>query len=141
MTDPVGTPNSFADNIFPGGGSKDTNGVSKWQWKTQMPQDKDDIAHAFGASIIDGGTGHSLLFAGLDRYAANGNTTVGFWFFQQSISLNANGTFSGIHTDGDLLLVIDFRIGGRESVSGGPAFTVIRTMAVVLPAELLAVTV
>src|SRR5262249_47147686 len=114
--DPVATPNSFADAIFTGGGSKDVNGLSKWQWKMQMPQDKDDVADAFGASLTDAGTGHQLLVAGLDRYAANGASTVGFWFFQKPVSVNANGTFSGIPSDGDLLLVVNFTVGGSPPV-------------------------
>src|SRR5262249_45728975 len=114
--DPVGTPNSFADNIFTGGGSKDISGISQWAWKSQMPQDKDDIADAFGASIADAASGHTLLFGGLDRYAANGASTVGFWFFQQTISQNSNGTFSRCHTDGDVLLVLDFTVGGSSPV-------------------------
>src|SRR5262249_36872038 len=104
-TDPVQTPNSFQDNIFTGGGPKDVNGIAQWQWKYQQPQDKDDLENGFGATVADPGTGHTLLFTGADRYAANGNTTVGFWFFQNTISANADGTFSGTHTDGDLLLV------------------------------------
>jgi Ca2+-binding RTX toxin-like protein len=43
--DPVQTPNSFNDNIFTGGGSKDVLGITQWQWKYQMPQDKDDLEH------------------------------------------------------------------------------------------------
>ena len=114
--DPVGTPNSFADNIFTGGSSKDISGVGQWQWKNQMPQDKDDIEHAFGASVINSTSGHTLVFTGMDRYASNGNSTAGFWFFQSPVSVNANGTFSGLHTDGDLLLVVDFTVGGSNPV-------------------------
>src|SRR5262249_42992854 len=99
--DAVGTPNSFADNIFTIGGSKDTSGISQWNWKVQMPQDKDDIADAFAASYADAVTGHQFVFAGLDRYSANGNATVGFWFFQQPVAAVAGGTFGGVHTDGD----------------------------------------
>ena len=116
VRDPVGTPNTFSDNIFTGGGSKDTNDVGQWRWKTQQPQDKDDIADAFGASYADAATGHQLAFAGLDRYAANGNATVGFWFFQTPVAAVAGGTFSGGHTDGDLLLVLDFTVGGSTPV-------------------------
>jgi hypothetical protein len=118
VRDPVGTPNSFSDNIFTGGQSKDTSGVSQWKWKMQMPQDKDDIEDSFGATLINASNGHNVLVAGLDRYAANGNATVGFWFFQSPISINPNGTFNGIHTDGDLLLVVDFSVGGSTPVPG-----------------------
>jgi hypothetical protein len=116
VTDPVGTPNSFSDNIFTGGGSKDVNGITQWQWKLQMPQDKDDIENAFGASVTSTSTGHTLLFGGLDRYAANGNSTVGFWFLQNPVSANANGTFSGVHKDGDILLVLNFPTVGSNPV-------------------------
>src|SRR5262249_21155529 len=102
--------------IFTGGGSKDTLGITNWQWKVQQPQDKDDIADAFAAAYADGNTGHTLLVGAMDRYAANGNTTVGFWFFQQPVAKQANGTFSGIHTDGDVLLVLDFAVGGSNPV-------------------------
>jgi hypothetical protein len=68
--------------------------------------------------MADATNGHRFLTAGLDRYAANGNATVGFWFFQSPVSVNANGTFSGVHTDGDLLLVVDFTVGGSNPVPG-----------------------
>src|SRR5205085_8415273 len=57
-----------------------------------------------------------LLFGALDRYAAPGASTVGFWFFQQPVSQRSNGTFSGAHTDGDVLLVLDFTVGGSSPV-------------------------
>ena len=114
--DPVGTPNSFSDNIFTGGGSKDTLGISQWQWKMQQPQDKNDIAHAFGASYADAATGHQFAFGGLDRYAANGAATVGFWFLQSAVAAAPGGTFRGGHTNGDLLLVVDFTVGGSTPV-------------------------
>ena len=116
MNDPVTTPNTFSDNIFTGGGTKDTNGISQWQWKVQQPQDKDDIADAFAAVYADPNSGHTLLLGAMDRYAANGNSTVGFWFFQQPVATRADGTFSGFHTDGDILLVLDFTVGGSSPV-------------------------
>ncbi|HVK10984.1 MAG TPA: hypothetical protein VM597_19605, partial [Gemmataceae bacterium] len=108
--DPVNSPST--DDIFTGGGSKDTRGIGDWKWKTFSPQDKDDIADSFGVSYAEAATGRTLMFAGLDRFAANGDATIGFWFFQNAVGKNANGTFSGTHTDGDLLLVVDFRLGG-----------------------------
>jgi hypothetical protein len=110
--DPVNS--SATDNIFTIGQTKDTNGIGSWNWTFFKPQNKDDIADAFGATLTDAGTGHTLLSTGLDRYASNGDSTVGFWFFQQPVSANANGTFSGRHTDGDLLLVVDFSVGGSS---------------------------
>src|SRR5262249_15570795 len=36
--------------------------------------------------------------------------------FQQTVGVNSDGTFSGRHTDGDLLLVVDFTVGGSTPV-------------------------
>ncbi|HEX8310836.1 MAG TPA: hypothetical protein VF614_05930, partial [Chthoniobacteraceae bacterium] len=114
--DPV---NQFGDDIFTGGKSKDVDGVTSWSWKQHTPQDKDDIAHAFGSSVADSSSGHQLLFAGLDRFAANGDATVGFWFFQKAVSKSSNGSFGGMHTDGDILLTVNFTQGGQiNSVTG-----------------------
>ncbi|MCA9071879.1 MAG: hypothetical protein KDA84_23285, partial [Planctomycetaceae bacterium] len=114
VEDPVNS--NSTDDIFTGGQSKDTAGVHDWRWETFSPQDKDDIAHVFGASYADAETDHQLLFTGLDRYAANGNATVGFWFFQQPVGTANDGTFTGEHTDGDLLFVVDFTVGGSTPV-------------------------
>src|SRR5262249_11385027 len=45
---------------------------------------------------------------------ASGDATAGFWFFQSAISIKSDGTFSGTHSDGDLLLVVDFSVGGSS---------------------------
>src|SRR5205807_392054 len=48
VTDAV---NAQTDDIFTGGGSKDTLGIQQGQWlfKNGKPQGKDDITHAFAA--------------------------------------------------------------------------------------------
>lgn len=111
--------NSGADNAFLGTSSKDTDDVSVWTWKTQKPQAKDDIAHAFAAAYSvpqASGPDHTVLYLGMTRYDDSGSSTAGFWLFQDSsVSLNSNGTFSGHHTVGDLLIVSDFTIGGAVS--------------------------
>src|SRR5262249_24075429 len=51
----------------------------------------------------------------------SGDATAGFWFFKNQIGLNPNVTtngghpFVGVHSDGDILLVSDFTIGGSVS--------------------------
>ena len=67
-----------------------------------MPQDKDDIENVLGAPS----TAPPATRCSSPAWTATPPTaasTAGFWFFQQPISMTANGTFSGIHTDGDLL--------------------------------------
>ncbi len=112
VNDPI---NTTGDDIFTGGGSKDPNPISQWQFKNGKPQGKDDIENAFAALYKDPSTSDQILYAGLTRFDNSGDATAGFWFFVNPISENANGTFSGTHSDGDILLVSDFTIGGSES--------------------------
>jgi hypothetical protein len=121
------------DTILTGGSTKDINDIPSWLWNqtaTTSVQGKDDIEHAFAAQydIATGGTGQpvdcgsitaatadcKLLYFGADRFANDGNTTMGFWFFQHAVGAVAGGTFSGQHTarsalgHGDILVVADF---------------------------------
>jgi hypothetical protein len=80
---------------------------------TDQAPDKDEISNAYAAAYL---SGNDLLFYfGADRFANNGDSQIGFWFFQNSITLNPNGTFSGVHAVGDLLVLSDFTRGGRIS--------------------------
>src|SRR4051794_40893562 len=83
VTDKV---NSNTDDIFTGGGSKDTLGIQKgpWLFTASNPQAKDDITHAYAALYTDS-NGHSILYAGLDRYDNSGDATAGFWFFRNNV--------------------------------------------------------
>jgi uncharacterized repeat protein (TIGR01451 family) len=120
VTDAV---NTTSDDIFTGGGSKDTNGIQKgpWLFTDAKPQGKDDITHAFAALYTDPTTKDSILYAGLDRFDNSGDSTAGFWFFVNPVGKgpiakgNGTGPFSGTHTTGDILLVSDFTQGGSVS--------------------------
>jgi uncharacterized repeat protein (TIGR01451 family) len=120
VTDKV---SSNTDDIFQGGGSKDTEGIQagRWLFTAGKPQGKDDITHAYAAAYTDPGNGHLLLYAGLDRFDNSGDSTAGFWFFANNIAENPNVTtngghpFTGTHQDGDILLVSDFTVGGSVS--------------------------
>jgi uncharacterized repeat protein (TIGR01451 family) len=120
VTDPV---NTITDDIFTGGGSKDTVGIQQgdWLFTGSKPQGKDDITHAYAAAYTDAANGHLILYAGLDRFDNSGDATAGFWFFHDPIGENVGVTqngghpFTGKHNDGDLLLVSDFTVGGSVS--------------------------
>ena len=94
-----------ADRRFTGG-SKDTLDVSQWAWDSQSGPDKDDILHAYAGLYENGGD--EITVFGLDRFANNGDANVGFWFFQNAIGVNADGTFSGVHKNGDVFIVSEF---------------------------------
>src|SRR5262245_3961014 len=120
VTDAV---NSNTDDIFTGGGSKDTQGIQsgKWLFTESKPQGKNDITHAYAGAYTDPSNGHLILYAGMDRFDNSGDATAGFWFFRNNIGLDPNVTqngghpFTGQHADGDILLVSDFTVGGSTS--------------------------
>ncbi len=142
-TSPAEAINSNSDSIFTGGGSKDISGISSWAWKNGKPQGKDDIEHAFAAAytlpgILNGSPGtcgganepgcDTAVYFGMTRFDNSGDSTAGFWFFQDGTIGLAGGTFnankdpicgvgsgcsfSGHHTNNDLLIVSDFSTGG-----------------------------
>jgi hypothetical protein len=104
-------------------------------------QDKDDIEHAYAAQYVKdkSGTGEQcgtfgptancvLLYFGADRFSNSGDSVMGFWFYKNKVETvgpdaNGNGTFTGVHTArdtstdpitrGDILVVSDFRSGGK----------------------------
>lgn len=98
------------NNIFHGGGSKDDLDIPNWGWTTGTVPDKDDILHG-GVALYN----NCKLYFFADRYAVNGSSNIGFWLFKKNISVNSDGTFSGIHTKGDILIVSEFKDGGGTS--------------------------
>ncbi len=104
-----GTDNQFTQ------GSKDEQQISSWRWSLGNANDKGDITNA--AVALTGTNNCILRFAG-DRTSDNGDASIGFWFFVSPVSTNANGTFSGTHTNGDLLILSDFTNGGAVPIIG-----------------------
>lgn len=116
VTVPAGLPIDDT-TYFTGGGSKDVNDIPQWRHTSgdQAP-DKDEILNAGAVAYTKDTDGDSvpelLIYFFLDRFANNGDAQVGFWFFQGSVGLNANGTFSGAHQVGDILVLSHFTQGG-----------------------------
>jgi hypothetical protein len=102
--------------IFTGGGSKDDLDVPSWQHKSGSVPPKDEIEDAMAAlyEVPEPGGDQHLYFAA-DRFANNGSADFGFWFFRNKISLNADGTFSGVHAVGDILILGTFTQGGATT--------------------------
>ncbi|AKF07489.1 hypothetical protein DB32_004638 [Sandaracinus amylolyticus] len=106
-------PDGSGQTIFRGGGSKDDLDITGWRHRASGPvPDKDDITNAYAAAYIDEDSGDTILYFGMDRVDTAGDANMGFWFFQQSVTANADGTFDGEHTVGDLLVQIDYSNGG-----------------------------
>ncbi len=111
----VGAPGEPA---FTTGGSKDSNDVSKWLWAITSTPDKDTLTHGYGASYVANSGGDKILVFGAERFAVNGDSNIGIWFFQQNVGISggpSKGGFSGLHTPGDILIVSAFSGGGGTS--------------------------
>lgn len=89
-----------------GGGDKDILDIDKWSWKDGSVPDKDDLTHAYAAAYNE--NSDLLLYFGADRIANAGDAFMGFWFFKQKVTALPNGSFSGKHTVGDTLVLINF---------------------------------
>jgi hypothetical protein len=131
---------SLTATTFTGGGSKDPQDISNWAWKDGgggLPS-KDNLLHEFaarysvpsnpncpaknpnGTTNTNGTLSCDVLYFGSDRYDNSGDAQQGFWFFQNKIGLGTNSVgggsgFTGVHKNGDLLLVSDFSNGGATS--------------------------
>src|SRR6266511_647550 len=117
------------DRVYTIGSSKDFNDIEgNWHSTIGSVPDKDEITHAYAAiSIVptnaatddvtgDGTAGDRVLTFGGDRFATNGDANIGFWFFQNAVSVDpATGDFQGTHVNGDLFIVSAFTGGGGTS--------------------------
>ena len=109
------------DSFFTGGGSKDPEDIPAWKWKDEtggLP-DKSNLTNTFAASYTDYGDGDELLYFGADRFDGSGDAAIAFWFLQDEVAQTpdsgSNGTFTGEHQDGDVLVISNFSNGGNVS--------------------------
>ncbi len=98
-------PDPAPESIFTGG-RKDIQEISQWGHKNGAVPDKSDITDAFAAAYQD--NGDLIVYFGADRLANAGDTFLGFWFFKSEVAAEMDGTFSGEHTDGDTLVLVNF---------------------------------
>jgi len=87
-------------------GSKDIYDINTWTWTDQNAPPKDDITNAYAA--VYGGN----LFFGADRYSTNGTAYLGFWLLKGTAVFNPDGSVTGSHQIGDILILADFTNGG-----------------------------
>lgn len=106
-------------SIYTGGGSKDhldlsgaLSGAGGWKAKDGSVPPKDDITNAYAAAYNVGGD--LVVYAGAERGETSGDAFMGFWFFKSKISVNADGSFSGVHTVGDVLVLANYENGGTS---------------------------
>ena len=108
-------------SLFTGGGSKDISDITAWAWKDGsggLP-DKDNLLNssAEGVLVNNGGTPELVVYLHADRYATDGSAEMGFWLFQQNVTLGNNKLgggfgFNGAHEVGDVFVRATFTNGG-----------------------------
>ena len=114
IIDPV---DDNADKTFTGGSTKDDLNITNWLWKNaKASQAKNDITHAFAAAYT-AENGDTLAYFGLNKWEADGNNFVGFWFLNQTVAPTGSGNapgspFTGAHSVGDILVLASYTNGG-----------------------------
>jgi len=99
---------------FTGGGSKDFYDLTSWKWSGSPTPNKDTLNAGYGALYAGTNSDYVLMF-GADRASPNGDANIGIWFFQNPVTLNPNGTFSGVHKYKDVFAISAFTGGGGNS--------------------------
>lgn len=104
-------------------------GTDNWEYKaSKVTPDKDNITNAYAKAYEVPGFAandqpghpnavhnHLVIYFGADRYANAGDAALGFWFFQNDVTLGPDGQFEGEHAVGDILVQVDFVQGGSSS--------------------------
>lgn len=101
-------------------GNKDTMDISQWHCGSQTPSPaKDNIMNAYSVKFtISSGAraGHTILYMAFEREKNDGSSNNGFWILQDgTVKCNSNGSFTGQHKTGDLLVASLFTSGGSIS--------------------------
>jgi hypothetical protein len=103
-------------------GSKDTLPITGgWQCNfDNNVNSKTDVMNAYAVTYTDPVTEDEILYFALERNTNTGTGNVGFWFLQDEAACEATATsgtqsFTGDHSDGDLLVVSEFTNGGVVS--------------------------
>jgi hypothetical protein len=100
------------------GGRKDIQDITQWSHKDGSVPDKDDLTNAYAAAYgVDNSSGGKdlVIYFGADRFANVGDAYIGFWFFQDQVEAMPDGSFSGVHKEGDVLILVDYPQGANES--------------------------
>jgi uncharacterized repeat protein (TIGR01451 family)/LPXTG-motif cell wall-anchored protein len=99
--------------------NKDIEPISAWGCgPINNPTNKDDLQNSYAALIqvpnnAPDNAGHKVLYLGSERDSNNGTSFAGFWLLKNNgVGCNPPGSFTGGHTNGDILVVSDYTNGG-----------------------------
>ena len=104
---------------FTGGSSKYLNDPNVWLWSPGSVPAKNDINHAL-IHFSNDAAGNLWIMMGADRSSVSGTSYIDFELFQNTVTKNANGTFTSTGTDGgrtvgDLLFTVQYDNGGSQA--------------------------
>jgi hypothetical protein len=107
-----------ADLVFVGG-LKWTDDPNTWGWTSGKASSKTDINNVL-VHIAADTSNHIWVIIAADRASTSGDSYIDFEFLQNTLTRNANGTFTsagtnGGRTTGDLLLSLAFSGGGSTA--------------------------
>ena len=106
---------------FGPGSNKNGHPIQTWKFRPGNVPPKDDLTNVYALLADDPTTADRILYIGLERYAENGDSHVDFEINREEIELVGSGggqgcpgrgSFVGVRRDGDLLVSVDFEIGG-----------------------------
>jgi len=117
IADPISTDTTSCGSGDPtviAGGSKNGDPLDSYSLTTQSVPAKDDLGNVYAVSHTRSDNGHPELYFGAERLVNNGDSHIDFEFLQDVIKITSacSGSFTGHRTEGDLLAVVDFTIGG-----------------------------
>jgi len=97
--------------------SKNNDPISSLEWGDGNAPAKDDLSNAYVYATLDDSFNpdppHLILYVGLERIAPNGDSHIDIELNQQFIDTKAGtNKFTGDRTPGDILVVMDFEVGG-----------------------------
>ncbi len=101
------------DSTVLGGGLKNGVDINAFTYGTSSVPAKDDLGNGYAVSRIRADGHHELFFAA-ERRINNGDSHMDFEFLQYPVSRTGtcSGKLAGHRTQGDLLLAVDFTMGG-----------------------------
>lgn len=106
------------DNIFASGAKANDNPNTQWNWTTGSAGNKEDVNNAL-IHVAKDAAGNTWVLLGGDRLSQNGTSYIDFEFLQQTMTIQAGGSFStlasnatGGRTPGDFLVTMEYVNGG-----------------------------
>ena len=100
------------------GGKKNGDAIDTLGYTTGSVPAKDDLGNVYAVTHIKSND-HPEIFFGAERLVNNGDSHVDFEFLQSIVSAASpcTGTFSGYRAEGDLLIAVDFSMGGSVATT------------------------